>query len=192
MVPALKHDYYNQSVYPGARTSRPRGTTRSSAAPAPYAPGMSTAAPAGGAAPTSVRRPAVSPYVVLPLVGLLLLGAGMAFVAQRVQVMAMGYELVEAKAELARLQQEHTRLAAAVAKSRSLERVEYLARTRLGMVDAEPTAAVVIAAPTPLPAGEVVTEVALSDSPSPLAALGDWLHARFNNTAEAGSRSGGR
>lgn len=116
----------------------------------------------------------------------------MAFVAQRVQVMAMGYELVEAKAELARLQQEHTRLAAEVAKSRSLERVEYLARTRLGMVDADPTAAIVVAAPVDAPVGAVVMDVALTDPPSPLAALGDWLHARFNNTAEAGSRSGGK
>ncbi len=68
----------------------------------------------------------------------------MGFVAQRVQVMALGYALVEAKQELARVQQEHARLTVEVARSRSLERVEHLARTRLGMVDAEPAAAVIV------------------------------------------------
>lgn len=101
--------------------------------------------------------------------------------------MTMGYALAEAKQELAALQQEHARLTVEVARSRSLERVELLARTRLGMVDAEPTAAIVL---TPR-ADELTARVEAADAsakPSPLAALGDWLHARFSTTAEAGGR----
>ncbi|MFS8523459.1 MAG: cell division protein FtsL [Limnochordales bacterium] len=137
-----------------------------------------------------VRRPSVSPFVVVPLVGLLLLAAGAGFVALRVQVMALGYELADAKQELARVQQEHTRLAVAVAQSRSLERVEQLARTRLGMVEPEPAAVVVVASPdgwTAPPAGGAAVAAA-----SPLAAFGEWLHARISSTAEAGGRDPGR
>lgn len=161
MVPALKSDVY--------------------AIPSPPAPRAATPA-------VPVRRPSASPYVVLPLVGLLVLLAGMAFVAQRVQVMALGYALVEAKQELARVQQEHARLTVEVARSRSLERVEHLARTRLGMVDAEPAAAVIVK--THDGAALVAAEPpgAIFGASSPLAAFGEWLHARFNNTAEAGGR----
>lgn len=182
MVPALKRDFHDEVVYapPRRRRAAPRAEAGYEFVSSGHEPLRGATAPA--------RRPrGVSPYVVVPVVGLLLLCAGMAFVAQRVQVMALNYALIEAKAELAKLQQERTRLEAELARKRSLEHVEYLARTRLGMVDADPTAVVVVAGTGPVTAAQGTAEPD-GQSTSPLAAVGEWLRSRLQETAAAGGR----
>lgn len=187
LVPALRRDLHDDVANspPTGAASR-RYIVDGSAAVAPdYAP----AAPPNPKQTTvpRKRRRTVSPYVALPVLGLMLLVAGMAFVAQRVQVMTMSYALIEAKAELTKLQQERTRLEAELAKSRSLERVERLARTRLGMVDPESTAVVVVAGAEA--AAAAAADAGVEDgSSSPLTAIGEWLHSRLRSTAEAGGR----
>lgn len=179
MVPALKRDVYDQVAYtpPARRLETERRETV-----------YSHSAPAAGAAVASSRRlRPVSPYVALPLVGLLLLAVGMGLVAQRVQVMALNYALLDAKGELAKLQQERTRLEAELARSRSLERVEFLARTRLGMVDPDPAAVVVVAGSSAVTGAQQSGE-AEAESASWLTALGHWLRGRWQDTAAAGGR----
>lgn len=191
MVPALKSSVYGEAAYtiPHRMPSR-RGHGSPSAPAAPMPRSTPRTQPNGATRPgTRYRR--VSPIVALPILGLLMLSVGMGLVAQRVQVMTMGYALVEAKQELARAQQEHARLTVEVARSRSLERIETLARSRLGMVDAAPTAAIVMTAQP-----DAVVAVSGPDDgrgsqtgkSSPLAAFSDWLHARFATVAEAGGR----
>ncbi|OUM94091.1 MAG: hypothetical protein BAA04_13665, partial [Firmicutes bacterium ZCTH02-B6] len=138
-------------------------------------------------------RPAprpVNPFVVVPVLALLLLGAGMGFLAQRVHVMELGYQLRELNLELARVQDEHRKLQVEVVRARSPERVEALARTRLAMVDPGQPQLVVLA-PGPADAGFTSAEPSRS-LPEMLAAgvtaVGDWLLSRFAATAEAGSR----
>lgn len=142
--------------------------------------------------PQTQRRPrprTVNPFVLLPVLGLLVLAAGMGFIAQRVHVMAMGYQLRELQEELARVQEEHRRLQVEVVRARTPQRIEALARTRLQMVDPGRPATVVL---TPGAAAET------AGLPAPvqleptlvqrMAAVGDWLLARFTVAAEAGAR----
>lgn len=195
MVPALKSSVYDEAAYSVPhRTPFRRGRRPSPSPPAPVSPSTRWSPPtteAHESVQSSARRRTVSPLVALPVVGLLLLSVGMGLVAQRVQVMTMGYALVEAKQELERAKQEHARLTVEVARSRSLERIETLARTRLGMVDAAPTNAIVMAAGLPTAvagAGPGDGPETPSPKPSPLAAFGEWLHARFATVVEAGGR----
>lgn len=122
-------------------------------------------------------------FVVLPLVGLLLLGSGLGFVAQRVQLMSLTYELDAAQQQLVRIRQEHARLLVAQATAASLDKLESTARTRLGMVEPGGVTTVVLEQDT-APAA-----VASHGAPgSTLADLGAWLQQRLMTTAEAGER----
>jgi len=134
---------------------------------------------------------AVNPFVLLPVLALVVLAAGMGFIAQRVHVMEMGYQLRALNQELARLQDEHRRLEVELVRARSPERVESLARTRLNMVEPGRPQLVV------LPPTGPVDGPALSGGGAPslgetlashVAAVGDWLLERFTAAAEAGSR----
>lgn len=130
------------------------------------------------------RRPrAANPYVVLPIVGLLLFGAGLALVGQRVHWMTLTYELEAAQKQLLAAQHAHTRLQAAVAAAASLEKMEAAARTRLGMVEPSARAAVVVA-PMEQP------QTMLATNGSSWANVGVWLQERLTAKAEAGERSG--
>lgn len=134
-------------------------------------------------------RPA-NPFVVVPLLALLLLGAGMGFIAQRVHVMELGYQLRELNLELARVQDEHRRLQVEIVRARSPERVEALARTRLAMVDPGQPQLVVLSSGA-ADAAMAATEPSRSWPEmltAQVTAVGDWLLARFAATAEAGSR----
>ena len=136
-----------------------------------------------------VPRP-LNPFVVLPFLGLLVLGAGMGFIAQRVHVMALGYELRALQQELVRVQEEHRRLQVEVVRARSPERVEALARERLAMVDPGQPAVVVLTTgtavvgtgdPGPAPVGPGSLQARM-------AAVGEWLWDRLTVAAEAGAR----
>ena len=138
-------------------------------------------------------RPAprsVNPFAVVPVLALLLLGAGMGFIAQRVYVMELGYQLRELNLELARVQDEHRRLQVEIVRAKSPERVEALARARLAMVDPGQAQLVVLSSDA-TDTAVAATEPSRS-LPEMLAAqmtaVGDWLLARFAATAEAGSR----
>ncbi|HEY8416931.1 MAG TPA: cell division protein FtsL [Limnochordales bacterium] len=131
----------------------------------------------------------VNPFVLLPVLGLLVLTAGMGFIAQRVQVMKLGFELRQAQQELARVQEEHRRLQVEIVRARSPERVTALARERLQMVEASRPALVVL---SPVEGAEAAVAQAPAAAPSSLAermaAVGDWLWARLTVAAEAGAR----
>lgn len=135
----------------------------------------------------SARRPRrtrrANPYVVLPIVGLLLLCAGLLLVNQRVQLMTLTYELETMRQQLSDLQQTNTRLHAAVAGAASLDRMESTARNRLGMVDPGQRTAIVV---TP----EFKRDVMITEAPSTWAVAGAWLQERLTTTAEAGERTG--
>lgn len=145
--------------------------------------GRTDANPESGAGKGRKRAPArrANPYVALPLVGLLLLGAGLALVHQRVQWMNLTFELEAARQDLTAAAQTHARLRAAVAGAASLERMETTARTRLGMVDPGVHATVVVA---PLEA----PRMELAEGSGPWTAASRWLQARLMTTAEAGER----
>jgi len=180
LVPARQRDVYNQVAY--TPPVRRRETPSRGEAAVPRSAGVRREA----AAPS--RRPrTVNPYVALPVIGLVLLLLGMGFVAQRVQVMTLNYALLEAKAELTKLQQERTRLEAELARRQSLERVEYLARTRLGMVDPDPTQVIVVVNSD---FGADVPSAAEGEpqSPSLLAAVSQWIRSLWQETATAGGR----
>lgn len=133
-------------------------------------------------------RATSSPFVAFAAVGLVLVVLGLGLVAQRVQVMALTYELDEVKARLERVEQQHGRLQVQVAGARSLARIETEARERLGMVDADARPMVVFA-PTPAAVPADVDVLPGNDGLLPaLAALGNWVHERFQSPAEAGER----
>lgn len=132
-------------------------------------------------APVQRRTRRVSPYVVLPVIGLLLLGAGLSLVQQRVQLMTLTYELETARQQLTSLQQTNARLQASVAGATSLDKMETTARTRLGMVTAGARTSIVL---TP----ETQPETMIAENPSAWAQAGAWLQERLSTTAEAGER----
>jgi len=145
-----------------------------------------------GGVPQEQSRPRPRPvnlFVLLPVLGLLVLIAGMGFIAQRVQVMELGFELRQLQQELARVQEEHRRLQVELVRARSPERVETLARERLQMVESSPPAVVVLS-----PGAGNEAPVAQAPAPAPaslaerMAAVGDWLWSRLTVAAEAGAR----
>lgn len=132
---------------------------------------------------SAAPRKQANPFVVLPLAALLLLGAGLLFVSQRVQLMEMTYELEAVQQRLVKLQRDQARLLVAKAQAASLETLETTARTRLGMVAPAGVTTVVVAP------DEATTALASSGaSPSLLATVGTWLQQRLTTTAEAGER----
>lgn len=131
--------------------------------------------------PVRARVRKVSPYVVLPVIGLLLLGAGLSLVNQRVHLMTLTYELETARQQLASLQQTNARLQASVAGATSLDKMETTARNRLGMVTAGARTSIVIAP-------ETQPGTMMAEKPSAWAQAGAWLQERLSTTAEAGER----
>lgn len=116
------------------------------------------------------------------------------FVGQRVYLMNLSYRLEAETARVHRLAQENEFLQLQVARARSLDRIEALARGRLGMVPAGQRD-VVLVPPTP-------AEPTLPSSGTPtvasrrvethrggwLSALLEWAHDRWpGRAAEAGS-----
>lgn len=169
MVPALKLP--EERLYDGPGLGQVAGGGRTDANPAAV----------GKVRRETVSRRRGNPYVALPLVGLLLLGAGLALVHQRVQWMNLTFELETARQQLTALTQANARLQAAAAGAASLERMETTARARLGMVDPGGHATVVVGAPPP-------PEIELVETPTPLAGAMRWLQARLTMAAEAGER----
>ncbi|MFQ5803109.1 MAG: septum formation initiator family protein [Candidatus Methylomirabilales bacterium] len=74
---------------------------------------------------------------ILLVGGILLLGL-LVYVWQHVQVVRLGYQVERLRAARATLVQERKALRVELGKLRSLERVETLARGKLGMIDPDP------------------------------------------------------
>lgn len=72
--------------------------------------------------------------LLISLIAFVVLCLGLAYVWQRVHVMNLGYELAALERRLDEALREQEFLMLGIAQARSLDRVEYLATTALGMV----------------------------------------------------------
>lgn len=134
-------------------------------------------------------RPAPFTRIAGAALAAVLLCAG--FVGQRVILMNMTYHLEAETARVRQLGQENEFLQLQLARARSLDRIEAIARGRLGMVPAERRDVVVIPEGRPEGSSAVeTTAVARRDTSESgwLAALFHWANDRWpGRTAEAGS-----
>jgi len=96
-----------------------------------------TAQPQGAISPAEApapRRRQLSPTTIVTLVAFLVLVTAMGHVAQRAKVAALAHDLHVERLRLAEMERVKTHLQVEVERARSLERVEYEAKNRLGMV----------------------------------------------------------
>ena len=142
----------------------------------------------------SARHPVTG--VVSAALVVALLAAG--FVGQRVVLMHLTYKLDAERALLRQVAQEHEQLRLQVERARSLDRIEALARGRLGMVSPTHRQMVVIPAPSmsqgtgTLSVAQAEAARAKRDGPGTgwLAALIAWTNERWpGNAAEAEERA---
>lgn len=139
------------------------------------------AAPAGRQA--SRRNVRLRPIPLIAALGAFLLAALMLYVGQRSEELSLGYELQAAQRRLAAVQLESGRLELEIARARSLERIEAVARARLGMVRPDSMEFVAIAPAAPAsfePTGA---------SQSWLADAADWLGRVWPWMATADAKS---
>mgnify|MGYP001406833604 CR=1 FL=1 len=136
------------------------------------------------------RKAPRSPVLRIGLWALMVALLCLGYVAQRVALMQLTYQLDAETARLRAVAQEHEYLRLQVARARSLDRIEAIARGRLGMQSPGHRDVVVIpstqTAPTqPAAYSSPSEEVAASEGW--LAALMDWASHRWpGNAAEAG------
>lgn len=76
----------------------------------------------------------VNGMVMISLIAFVVLGLGLTYVGQRVHVMNLGYELAALERRLDEALREQEFLMLGIAQARSLDRVEHVATTTLGMV----------------------------------------------------------
>ncbi len=84
--------------------------------------------------PTPRRRFRRQPLAAAMVVAALVIMPALLYVAQRTEAARTGYSILRLQRELARLESENARLAAAVSVLRAPQRIEHIATTELGMV----------------------------------------------------------
>lgn len=84
--------------------------------------------------PTPRRRLRRQPMAAAMVVAALVILPALLYVAQRTEAARTGYSILRLQRELARLESEQARLAAAVSVLRAPQRIEQIATSELGMV----------------------------------------------------------
>lgn len=129
----------------------------------------------------SRRRFRLHAMARVALLGLCLAALLILYVGERALIMDRTYTLQRLEKRLAELEVERERLQLEISRLSSLERIEQVARSQLGMRESE-TIYYLAAAPPPQKEGKGSSS---EGQPTTLARVGMWLQSAFSSAVEA-------